>query len=215
MNSRDAILARIRAGLGVRADDGDRRAAVEAALARPPAPLPAAADDLATRFRLRAAAQSATVDVLALPAEVPAAVARYLAAQGLPPRAACWQQLATLDWAAAGIAAEARAADGDDSVGITGCFCAIAETGTLLLPSGPETAATTSLLPETHIAIVPASRIVPAMEDAFALLRREHGTLPRALNFVSGPSRTGDIEQTLVIGAHGPCRVHLIVVLLA
>ena len=69
-----------------------------------------------------------------------------------------------------------------------------------------------SLLPETHIAIVPVDRIVATMEDAFALLRSERGKLPRAVNFISGPSRTGDIEQTIVLGAHGPCRVHLILV---
>ena len=48
------------------------------------------------------------------------------------------------------------------------------------------------------------------MEAAFALLRAERGELPRATWFVSGPSRTADIEQTLVIGAHGPYRVHVI-----
>ena len=91
-------------------------------------------------------------------------------------------------------------------------FSAIAETGTLMLLSGPQTPATVSLLPETHIALVDISRIVPTMEDAFALLRAEHGSLPRAVNFISGPSRTGDIEQTIVLGAHGPCRVHLILI---
>ena len=50
------------------------------------------------------------------------------------------------------------------------------------------------------------------MEDAFALLRAECGEVPRAINFISGPSRTGDIEQTIVLGAHGPCRVHLVLV---
>ena len=99
-----------------------------------------------------------------------------------------------------------------DLVGISGCFCAIAETGTLLLLSGPDSPATVSLLPETHIALVQVSRIVATMEDAFALLRSERGSLPRALNFISGPSRTGDIEQTIVLGAHGPYRVHILLV---
>ncbi len=96
--------------------------------------------------------------------------------------------------------------------GITGVFCAVAETGTLVVLSGPDTPATTSLLPETHIAVVPASRIVRGMEDAFDLVRAEYGELPRAANFISGPSRTGDIEQTLVLGAHGPYRVHIVIV---
>ncbi len=65
---------------------------------------------------------------------------------------------------------------------------------------------------ETHVAIVPADRIVDTMEDAFALIREERGRVPRAINLISGPSRTGDIEQTIVLGAHGPFRVHILVV---
>ena len=114
------------------------------------------------------------------------------------------------DWAGAGLHVAERAANGDDLVGITGVFCAVAETGTLVVLSGPDTPAASSLLPETHIAVVPVSRIVPGMEEAFALIRAECGELPRAVNFISGPSRTGDIEQTLVLGAHGPYRVHII-----
>ena len=68
------------------------------------------------------------------------------------------------------------------------------------------------LLPETHIAVIPRSRIVTGMEDAWALLRRERGALPRAVNFISGPSRTADIEQTVVLGVHGPYRVHILLV---
>ena len=96
--------------------------------------------------------------------------------------------------------------------GITGSFCAIAETGTLMLCSAPDSPATVSLLPETHIAIVDARRIVPGMEEAWQLARERFGDLPRSVNFISGPSRTGDIEQTIVLGAHGPYRVHLILV---
>ncbi|MDQ5944823.1 MAG: L-lactate dehydrogenase complex protein LldG [Pseudomonadota bacterium] len=216
MSAREDILARVRANLGVKAGDAARREsalATVAAKAQGPRPVvdgdPAA---LAERFAAKSAAMSSTVDRLRTMAEVPAAVARYLAGNGLAQQAVCWPALASLDWASAGLQVEGRAANGHDPVGVTGCFCAIAETGTLMLLSGPETAATTSLLPETHIAVVPVSRIVPAMEEGFALLRAEHGELPRAVNFVSGPSRTGDIEQTIVLGAHGPYRVHLILV---
>jgi L-lactate dehydrogenase complex protein LldG len=107
---------------------------------------------------------------------------------------------------------EGRGALDEDLVGITGCFCAIAETGTLMLCSGPESPATISLLPETHVAVVPVGRIVAGMEEAWKLARAELGELPRAVNFVSGPSRTGDIEQTIVLGAHGPYRVHIVLV---
>ena len=107
---------------------------------------------------------------------------------------------------------EARAARGTDLVGITGAFCAIAETGTIVLLSGASTPAATSLLPETHVALVRAERLVRTMEDAFALMRSECTVPPRAVNFVSGPSRTADIEQTLTLGAHGPYRVHVLLV---
>jgi L-lactate dehydrogenase complex protein LldG len=147
-------------------------------------------------------------------AEVPQAVARYLEENNLPKNAVCWPELFELEWQAAGIEIDARAAEGTDPVGITSAFCAIAETGTLLTLSGPRTPATTSLLPETHIAVVRTGRMVRSMEDAWKLLRDEQGAnfMPRAANFISGPSRTADIEQTLVLGAHGPYRVHIVLV---
>jgi L-lactate dehydrogenase complex protein LldG len=164
---------------------------------------------------------ASTVDEVATLADAPSAVARYLLSQGLAPRAVVWPQLGALPWAAAGLEVEGRRpkrdeSQGADMVGITGCFCALAETGTLVLTSSGDTPSSTHLLPETHIALVPASRIVAGMEDAFALMRSERGgvanMMPRAVNMVSGPSRTGDIEQTIVLGAHGPYRVHIIVV---
>ena len=100
----------------------------------------------------------------------------------------------------------------DPAVGISGVFAAIAETGTLMMLSGPQSPASTHLLPETHIAVVAASQIVAHYEDAFARMREQRGAPPRAMNLVSGPSRTGDIEQTIVLGAHGPYRVHLVLV---
>lgn len=214
MNSREDILGRIRNRLGRTAENAAAgRAGIDAVLARrEQGPRPAVEADLAARLRMRSEALSSTVDEVARRDDVPAAVSRYLASFNLPRTAVAWPQLADLDWAGAGLQVQGRAAHGDDLVGITGVFCAVAETGTLAVLSGPDTPATASLLPETHIALVPASRIVPGMEEAFALIRAECGELPRAVNFISGPSRTGDIEQTLVLGAHGPYRVHLILI---
>lgn len=212
MSARDEILGRVRAGLA-KGDAGSRRAAALARLqAHPAGPRPTLAGDLVARFRDKAQSLASTVEQVDDYAAVPARVAAYLASLGLPAQAVTALDVAGLDWAAAGLAWRSGVAVDADPVGISGCFCAIAETGTLMLLSGAATPASVSLLPETHIALVPAARIVATMEDAFALLRAERGALPRAVNFVSGPSRTGDIEQTIVLGAHGPCRVHLIVI---
>lgn len=168
--------------------------------------------DSVERLREKSEMMSSTVNAVDSRHAVPQAAARYLEANRLPSRAVIAPELADLSWQAAGIEVDARAAGDDDLVGITGCFCAIAETATLVLCSGPRSPATISLLPETHIAVVDCARIVAGMEEAWQLMRAECGELPRAVNFISGPSRTGDIEQTIVLGAHGPYRVHLILV---
>lgn len=176
-------------------------------------PLPAMPwTDSAERFVEQCHRLQTTTDSVASLHDVPAAVARYLGDLKLPPRVAGWAEFAVLDWRGAGVDFLARPADKDDATGLTGSFCAIAETGTLLLLGGAATPKVTALLPETHIAVVRRERIVRTMEESFALLRQEIGAPPRATFFVSGPSRTADIEQTIVIGAHGPYRVHVIVV---
>lgn len=208
---RAEMLARIRRGVG-RAERPEPPVTAAVPGPRPGALAAASTAALKARFIRRALAGASTLAEVATLAEVPAAAASYLAAMNLPRRAAIWATLGGLDWSGAGLEVAVRAALGDDAVGITGAYCAIAETGSLLCLSGPGTDACTSLLPETHIAVVPVSRLVAGMEEAFALVGAERGSLPRALNFISGPSRTGDIEQTIVLGAHGPARVHLILV---
>jgi L-lactate dehydrogenase complex protein LldG len=215
--ARRNILARIRAASGrpVEPEAAERQAVADYLERRPVGPrpeLPGDREGLTARFIDEARLMASTVDQVEALEDVPAAAARYLAQLGLPPRAVGWATLAGLPWSPAGLEIEFRLPENADLVGITGCFCATAETGSLVLLSGPETAASMALLPETHIAVVPASRIVAGHEEAFALMRLERGELPRAVNFVSGPSRTGDIEQTIVLGAHGPYRVHAIVV---
>jgi L-lactate dehydrogenase complex protein LldG len=214
MNSREAILARIRAAQGRSGSPSPQeRDEVTAHIrAHPEGPRPRSDWEPVARFVERAITLATSVDRVGALGEVPPAIARYLQQQNLPRHAVCWPEFLELDWQAAGIDVEARGAQGADLIGITGAFCAIAETGTLMLLSGPRTPPTTSLLPETHIAVVRTGRIVRGMEDAWNLLRSEHGALPRAVNFISGPSRTADIEQTLVLGAHGPYRVHIVLV---
>ncbi|MBV8659227.1 MAG: LUD domain-containing protein [Burkholderiales bacterium] len=201
MNSRDAILSKFPPLSGV------GRAPVVS-----PLPRPLGVGDLAAEFTARAAALQSTVERVAALDDVPTAIAAYLARLGLAPQLVCWPGLAALPWSNAGLNAVARPAEDRDLVGVTQCFAAIAETGTLMMCSGRDTPAVTSLLPETHIAVVPIERLVGTLEAGFAALRRELGQPPRAVNLVSGPSRTGDIEQTITLGAHGPYRMHILLI---
>lgn len=217
--ARARILGRIRKaqGRGTGRVSATEREAISTYLrAHPRGPQPelglATQAERVARLRAKAEALSSTSEEVATMADVPAAVARYLAAHQLATHGCVWPALAQLDWKGAGLRLESRAPTGDDPVGVTGAFCAIAETGTLMMLSGPGTPASGSLLPETHVAVVPCSRVVAVMEDGWDLARKERGQMPRAVNFISGPSRTGDIEQTIVLGAHGPYRVHLVLV---
>jgi L-lactate dehydrogenase complex protein LldG len=218
--SREAVLGRVRRALGKTGpDDASRDAAQAYVAAHAHGPRPAMPEDLVQRFLTRASDMASTVERIASVEEIPAAVARYLSALTLPPSLAmqqsrsgvCWPEFGGLDWQSQDLHIEARPTVGDDRIGITGTFCGIAETGTLVLITGEPWPIASALLPDTHIAVVRADRIVSGMEEAFALVRAERPTMPRALNLISGPSRTGDIEQTIVLGAHGPYRVHILV----
>ncbi|MGH8008220.1 MAG: LutC/YkgG family protein [Candidatus Binatia bacterium] len=212
MSERENILTRVRGTRG-ESEVTERSTAIEAYIARHArGPQPSSNWDLVARFKERALGLLSSVGEVNTMRDVPKAAARYLDEHQLPRQAVCWPGLSRLPWNESGIVVEPRAAHADDLVGITGVFCAIAETGTLMLVSGEATHAVTSLLPETHVAVVNCARILASMEDAWSLLRAESGNLPRAVNFVSGPSRTADIEQTITLGAHGPYRVHIILV---
>jgi len=219
-SAREAILGRVRKALRRGADPRAAAAAGAYVATHGQGPRPAMPVDLVARFMQRATDMSSTVDRVPSLDAVPAAVGRYLDTLHLPPgtdgrssrAGVCWPEFASLDWTGPALAIEARPTRGMDRLGITGAFCAIAETGTLVLTTGANAPTATAVLPDTHIAIVAASRIVAGMEEVFALIRAEHGTMPRAVNLISGPSRTGDIEQTIVLGAHGPFRMHMLVV---
>jgi L-lactate dehydrogenase complex protein LldG len=147
--------------------------------------------------------------------EVPGAVADYLAAQNLAGQVvmAPHPELRDIDWTTRPmLEIRERRAEGSDIVSVQHGFAAIAETGTLMLPSAAERPTTLNVLTDTEIVVLRESRVVGAYEEAWDLLRAEIGTMPRNVMLVTGPSRSADIEQALELGAHGPRRLHVVLV---
>jgi L-lactate dehydrogenase complex protein LldG len=146
--------------------------------------------------------------------EVPQTVARYLAEQNLPAELLLAPDpfLDQIPWDVRPLLKIRRGRAGaEDAVSLTPCFAAIAETGTLMLVSGAQTPTTLNFLPDTHIVVVRGDQVVATYEDGWDRLRTR-GALPRLVNFITGPSRTGDIEQRIELGAHGPRRLHIVMV---
>jgi L-lactate dehydrogenase complex protein LldG len=146
---------------------------------------------------------------------VPEAIATYLAAQNLPTELvmAPHPELQAIPWSTRPLLRlrEGRA-EASDMVSLQHAFAGIAETGTLMLPSAPQRPTTLNLLADTEIVLLRTSRLVGAYEEAWDLLRAEVGDMPRNVMLVTGPSRSADIEQTLELGAHGPRRLHVLLV---
>ena len=146
---------------------------------------------------------------------VPGAVADYLAEENLPGSVvmAPHPELQVIPWSARPLldVREGRA-EATDAVSVQHGFAGIAETGTLMLPSAPERPVTLNLLADTAVVVLRASAVVGAYEEAWDRLRAEVGGMPRNVMLVTGPSRSADIEQALELGAHGPRRLHVVLV---
>jgi len=219
--ARSQILDGIRRSLHRGALSGAGRAVVEQRLAAPPrgpmvarAQLPQA--EKVVLFCQWAEANNATVARVAAP-EVPAEIAGYLARNNLPAAAAMAPSplLDGYDWASQRMLSLRRGrAAASDQVSITGAFAAIAETGTVVTASGPDHPVSLNLLPDTHVVVLREADIVAGYEEVWERLRVRYGknAMPRTVNTITGPSRTGDIEQTIELGAHGPRRMHIVVV---
>jgi L-lactate dehydrogenase complex protein LldG len=221
MSARSQILEGIRRSLHRGELTGEGRASVEQRLATPPrGPSVARAQlpqpEKVALFCQWAAANNATVARVSVP-EVPGEVVGYLARNNLPASAAMAPspQLDGYDWAGQTMLSLRRGrAEATDHVSITGAFAGIAETGTLVMTSGPEHPVSLNLLPDTHVVVLREADIVSGYEDVWARLRARYGknAMPRTVNTITGPSRTGDIEQAMELGAHGPRRMHIVVV---
>jgi L-lactate dehydrogenase complex protein LldG len=221
-DTRRQTLQAIRRSLKREALPADRQTALEARLAAPPrGPIPARGQlDRQARIDLfigMAEEASCTVARLADAAEAPAAIADYLARENLPARLRLAPDPAVQDlpWSTRPlIEISVGASDGHDEASLTPAFAGIAETGTLMLASGPQGPTTLNFLPDTHIVLLKADQVVGGLEEAWARLRQRYGagTMPRTVNFITGPSRSADIEQKIQMGAHGPRRLHILLV---
>lgn len=222
MSSREVVLGSIRRSLGVSGREAPRRQAVADRLAHHPRGLvpergqrpPAERLEV---FRQMVEAAAGTVAKLPRAEDVPAAVAAFLRAHNLPMavRRGDDPRLAGLPWERAGaLEVTTGASDGHQLVAVSHAFGGVAETGTLILFSGRDNPTTLNFLPDTHIVVVEARDVAGDYETVLARLREKFGAgeMPRTVNMITGPSRSADIEQMLILGAHGPRRLHVLVV---
>jgi L-lactate dehydrogenase complex protein LldG len=222
MSARDLIFGSIRRSLGVSGKEATRQKAVADRLAQHPAGIVPARGQLAARerlalFRTMVEAANGSVEEIAETADVPSAIAALLRRHNLPMavRRGADARLAALPWGRErALDVSVGPSDGKDLAAVSHAFGAAAESGTLMLVSGPDNPTTLNFLPDTHIVVIDANDVAGDYETLWARLREKFGAglMPRTVNLITGPSRSADIEQTLILGAHGPRRLHVIVV---
>ena len=172
---------------------------------------PALAEDPISLFARKANAVHTRISTVPTLAGVSEVVVRHIEENGLGDEIVAAPELEGMQWSNR-LIVERRAARGSDRLSVTGAFAGIAETGSVMLLSGPKSPTTLNFLPEDHIVVLRESRIVPHLEDAWVLLREERNSMPRTVNIICGPSKTGDVELVILEGAHGPRRFHVVVV---
>lgn len=204
--SRNRVLANIRQALG------GIRSGAEPAWAGTPIPprTNPGGQSLASLFSQRVEQSGASLATLEHRDLLPGVLAGYMRERGLEGTVALAPPLARLDWS--GMPAELHfgPARGDECLGVAIALCGIAETGSLVLTSGPDGPTRSNFLPEHHLVLVARCDLLASLEDAWARLRETMKPWPRTVNLITGPSRTADVEQTIQIGAHGPRSLHVL-----
>ena len=220
-SARDDVYGAIRRSLGVKGSEATRRQIVGDRLERAPkGVIPArgqgTAQEQVATFRRQAELAMATVAEVASPSEVPGAIATYLRNHNLPAsvRMGDDPRLAAMPWQETALDVSHGRSGGGDLNGVSHAFGGVAETGTLALVSGPENPSSLNFLPDNHIVVLRARDIAGDYEGVWNCVRAAFGKgeMPRTVNFITGPSRSADIEQTLLLGAHGPRRLHVVLV---
>ena len=220
MSAREDILSNIRRSLGVNGREAPRLSAVQERLRMAPRGVMPARGQVSgaervALFRAEAERVAASVAEVSQAQDIVSEAARYLREHNLPAtlRMGADARLADLDWSETAIEVTNGPSQGDDLNGLSHAFGAIAETGTLAMTSGPGNPTTLNFLPDNHIVVLREADLVGDAESLWDRLRAAYGKAlaPRTVNLITGPSRSGDIEQQIVLGAHGPRRLHIII----
>jgi L-lactate dehydrogenase complex protein LldG len=220
-SAREDVLANIRRSLGVTGSEAPRRANVATRLQSAPAGIIPARGQLdaagrVAMFRHQAERAQASVTEVARPEDVPGEVARFLRDRNLPAtlRMGADSRLAAMPWGQTALEVATGRSEGQDPNAVSHAFGGVAESGTLAMISGPDNPTTLNFLPDNHIVVVSAADVVGDYEAIWLRLREQvgKGSMPRTVNLITGPSRSADIEQTLLLGAHGPRTLHIIVI---
>lgn len=222
MSGRENILGKIRQQIGGDEIDNKRRAAVANRLANGPRGIIPKRGQLpqlkqVDLFCAQAEVVQSTVVRIESYSALPEAVTNYLRANNLPSalRMGDDERLADAPWDAVPNLERAKGvAIETDTTGLSHATTGVAETGTLVMTSGMDNPTSVNFLPENHIIVIRATDIEGDYETALDRIRQIEGKgrMPRTVNMITGPSRSGDIEQTILLGAHGPRKLHIIVV---
>jgi len=210
-NARHNILERIRNANQSMLHTGAPEAVRERIERHSRGPQPRWSEELLTRFTRKVTQSAASYARIKADQKIVWAVAAYLAEQspGAHLVSADTPLLKRLQWPDT-LKVDTRIAKTQDRVVLVEAFAGIAETGSVVMCSSKDTPVSLNFLPDYFICVVPARSIVNTMEDVWERLRREGIAMPRALNIITGPSRTADVEQIIQMGAHGPRQVHLL-----
>jgi L-lactate dehydrogenase complex protein LldG len=221
MSARDDILGNIRRSLGVTGKETIRRQMVADRLERSPKGLIPArgqvtGEERIALFKVQAESALATVTEVASAADVPQSIAGYLRDHNLPAtlRMGDDPRLASMPWGETALELSHGPSEGRDLNAVSHAFGAVAESGSVVMVSGHENPSTLNFLPDNHIVVVSAKDVAADYESVWSRIRyaQGKGQMPRTVNWLTGPSRSGDIEQTMLLGAHGPRRLHIVVV---
>jgi L-lactate dehydrogenase complex protein LldG len=210
-DARDTILARIQHTLQ-RDAMKSLDVAVEPKLRQPSCgPQPTWEEDDVSRFINKLENVAGTIDHITAEDDVVPAISAYLQQHEIALNlvTASSKLLDKLTWPDE-FTVEQRKAMGTDVSVLTEAYAGVAETGSLVLLSGPNSPTSLNFLPDNYLCILRREHLVRHIEDVWQRLRQEYTGLPRAINFITGPSRTADVEQTIQLGAHGPRRLHVI-----